>query len=128
MKVLVIERDDATQEAVKDLLQIEWPHLSILKAQNGEQGLLLAKIQHPDLILLEGNMHSVGGLNGIETARTLRRMPETQSVPMIALTTPVSQDNGIASGLSATCDAWLIKPFSAERLYQVVSPFVRLVA
>ena len=122
MKVLLIESDEATREALIELLQMEWPNMEFLLVENGEAGLALVAQQNVDLILFD---LSQGGssLNTHETGAALRRTSISKQVPIIAIISTSIMGNGHVMSLSETFNAWLLKPFSADRLYQVVSPF-----
>ena len=52
-------------------------------AVDGEQAVDLARSEAPDLILMD---ISLPGLDGWEATRLLKTMPETRSIPIIALT------------------------------------------
>lgn len=118
--ILVIESDEATRGAVCDLLQLEWSHLSIYAADSGESGIRLAQQKRPDLILIGGELPE---MSGYQTARTLRQMPETSLTPLIAVTSSTFDRNSLTTSLCSTCNAWLLKPFSAQRLIQIIRPF-----
>lgn len=120
--VLVIENDESMRDALRNFLKQEWPHLAVLTAENGPNGLVLAEEKRPDLILVEA---ALPGMDGFETARVLRHKPVTKSIPLIAITASDYQKDSVAARLCATCNAWLHKPFTAEKLVQVVAPFAR---
>lgn len=118
--VLVIEHDGATRGTLHDLLKLEWPHVSVLTAENGPIGLALAQELRPDLIFLEGE---IPGMDGYQTAKALRRMPETRLIPLIAITSTTYSDVEVMAGLANICNGWLLKPLSANKLVKVVAPF-----
>ena len=55
----------------------------IVMAMDGEQAIEMARSEAPDLILMD---ISLPGLDGWEATRRLKAMPETQTIPIIALT------------------------------------------
>lgn len=124
MKVLVVESDEATREALQDLLLLRWPNMTILTASDGEGGVFMAQTERPDLILLGEDGRAPQGAINAETAHALRVTSETRAIPMIALMMLRLDQHEPMLGLNAY-DAWLLKPFSAERLFRVVSPFAR---
>lgn len=65
------------------MLVQEWPDLSVLLATNGLEGVTLAEKKKPGLILLDGMMPV---MDGYTAARRLRQMPDTRSIPIIAIT------------------------------------------
>ena len=124
--VLIIESNKATQDALRDLLLLEWPQLNILTVSSGQEGLEIAKRSNIDLVIFEGNCMRSNELDGGVLARELRRLPKMSQTPLIAVTTPTLPNSQITTSLTAYCNAWLLKPFSAERLIRVVSPFTYL--
>ncbi|MCA9977620.1 MAG: response regulator, partial [Anaerolineales bacterium] len=117
---LIIESDEATRGAICDLLQLEWPYLSMYTADSGESGVRVAQQKRPDLILVGSDLP---GMNGYQTARTLRQMPETTLTPLVAITSSTFDRSQLMASLCSTCNAWLLKPFSAQRLIQIIRPF-----
>jgi CheY-like chemotaxis protein len=55
----------------------------VLTADSGEEGLLKAKQEQPDAILLDVMMPD---MNGITLLKELRKEPKTQSIPVLLLT------------------------------------------
>ena len=51
-----------------------------LDADNGENGIDLAKQNHPDLILMDVVMP---GMNGFQATRAIRKNPTTEDIPII---------------------------------------------
>ncbi len=62
--ILVVEDDPQAQQLLTDILQQGGYH--VLNAQDGAQGLALAKQERPDLILMDVQLP---GLNGLAVAR-----------------------------------------------------------
>jgi DNA-binding response OmpR family regulator len=116
--ILVIESNDRIRNALHDLLLAHWPHLSISIAESGPKGLHLAYQKRPDLILLDGELP---GLTGFQTAKVLRHLPETHAIPLIALITNGNGNSQQITGLQQACDAFLIKPFTANQLFGVIT-------
>jgi CheY-like chemotaxis protein len=59
---------------------------SVIIAENGAVGLDRAKVEQPDLILMD---LSLPVMDGWEAARRLKDMPETRGIPIIALSAHV---------------------------------------
>ena len=92
----------------------------ILEASNGDEGISMATKHIPDLILLDVVMP---GKSGFQTCRELRRSPETESIPVIMLTSK-DQDTDKQWGLRQGASEYLTKPFKNEELLKVVSQFL----
>ena len=80
-KVLVIDDDQLAIELVEAVLQPEG--YRILKATDGEQGILLAQQEVPSLIILDLLMP---GVDGFAVVDRLRGNPATAAIPIIILT------------------------------------------
>ena len=78
--MLLVEDDAALAELL--IWHFKREDFSVSHTIDGEEALLLAKEQTPDIVLLDW---MVEGLSGIEVCRRLRRMPETANVPILLL-------------------------------------------
>lgn len=74
-----------------------------------------------DMVITDLNMP---GMDGIELIRAIRALPEYKFVPIIMLTTE-SQEEKKREGRAAGASGWILKPFSADRLLDVVGRFVK---
>lgn len=79
--VLVIDDDKASLDLIGLILESEG--YRVLKSYEGKEGLRLALRERPDLIILDIIMPEVSGFN---VAYQLKKMPETQNLPVIILT------------------------------------------
>jgi twitching motility two-component system response regulator PilH len=59
-------------------------HHQVLKAENGADGVALARQEKPDAVLMDIVMP---GLNGFQATRQLTKDPETSAIPVIIITT-----------------------------------------
>ncbi len=84
----------------------------MLEAQDGEEALLVAAEEKPDLVLLDWMLPQ---LSGIEVCRRLRSRQETRNVPIIMLTARGEETDRIR-GLDTGADDYLTKPFSMTEL------------
>ena len=80
-RVLIVDDDEGVVLFVEAIMQdLGW---QCLDAMNGEQALLLAETEYPDLVILDIHMPV---MDGIEVFKRLRDNPLTASIPIIMLT------------------------------------------
>lgn len=120
-KMLLVEDDVALAELLVWHFQRE--NFDVRQTSNGEEALLLAEEDTPDLVLLDW---MIEGLSGIEVCRRLRRMPTTQNVPIIMLTARGEEDDRIR-GYETGADDYVTKPFSPRELVARVGAVLRRV-
>ena len=118
-KMLLVEDDAALAELL--IYHFKREDFEVKQTPDGEEALLLAKEQAPDIVLLDW---MVEGLSGIEVCRRLRRMPETQNVPIIMLTARGEESERVR-GLATGADDYIVKPFSVPELLARVKGLLR---
>jgi CRP/FNR family transcriptional regulator, polysaccharide utilization system transcription regulator len=79
--VLVIDDDQKTREFVADILEAF--DFKVIQAETSEEGLTLARLDRPDVILCDVILPDA---LGFETARILSQHPSTKKVPIILMT------------------------------------------
>ncbi len=109
-KVLVIEDEAALVTLLRYNLEREG--FDVSEAEDGEEALVLAQEEAPDLILLDWMLPLMSGL---EVCRQLRRRTETRDVPIILLTARGEELDKVR-GLDAGADDYVTKPFSPAEL------------
>jgi CheY-like chemotaxis protein len=80
--VLVIDGAAAVRSRLTALVRTVAPQARVIEAQNGKDGVMLAVMERPDLILLGSDLPL---LNGYEAASRLRQMPRTREIPLLAV-------------------------------------------
>jgi two-component system cell cycle response regulator DivK len=109
-KILYVE--DNEDNVYMLVRRLERQGFEVLVAPDGEQGVAMARSKHPDLILMDLNMPV---LDGWEATRQLKGAPETQAIPVIALSAhAMSGDRERA--LAAGCDDYDTKPVRLDSL------------
>ena len=81
-------------------------------AVDGEEGVAKAQSDSPALILMD---MSLPGVDGWEATRRLKAAPQTQKIPIIALTAHAMTDDR-DKALAAGCDDFDTKPVELPRL------------
>ena len=90
-------------------LALEQDGFRVVTASDGEAALRLARLEHPDLILLDWQMP---GADGMEVTRRLRDEPDAalRDVPVVLITAQSGPEN-TAAGFAAGVTDYLTKPF-----------------
>lgn len=107
--ILVVEDNAEVRGYIKEQLVNNY---CIKEAENGEEGLLAAEDQLPDLIVTDVMMPR---MDGYEFCLKLRSNEKTSHIPIVMLTAKAGLDDKI-NGLETGVDAFVTKPFSAKEL------------
>jgi len=92
----------------------------VLVATDGEQGVAMARAESPDLVLMD---LSLPLLDGWEATRRLKAMPETESIPVIALSAHAMVGDS-ERAIEAGCDDFDTKPVDFQRLMTKIQSFL----
>ncbi len=90
---------------------------SIVQARSGREAMALASSCLPKLILLDIRLPDI---NGIAVIKHLKRQPETQAIPIIAVTALASTVDR-ARILAAGFADYLSKPYMLDELAELIS-------
>lgn len=101
--VLIIEDEAMLLQALTDALTAEG--FTVFGATNGQEGLMVAKSKHPDLILLDILMPKMDGLTMV---KELRADPWGQNALVIILTN-VNDYRSVAEALGQHVHDYLVK-------------------
>ena len=113
-KILLVEDNEINRDMLSRRLERRGYQVAI--ALDGEQGMSMARLEAPDLILMD---MSLPVLDGWEAARLLKAAPKTRSIPIIALTAHAmagDREKAIESG----CDDYDTKPVEFQRLLEKI--------
>lgn len=83
-KILIAEGNDLNRKLIKELLSNS--SLKLLEADSGDIAVTIAINELPDIIFLDINLPNP---DGYQIAKTLRNIPKTSNIPIIALTSSV---------------------------------------
>ena len=112
--VLIVEDNDKNLKLVRDVLGAKG--YDTIEAQSAEDGLVLARERHPDLVLMDIQLP---GMNGIDALGVLRADPVTAEIPVIAVTASVmQQDRNLIT--DAGFDGYVAKPISLKEFLEAV--------
>ena len=110
--VLMIDDESNSRKVVKLLLEREG--FRVITAANGEEGLILAKVEQPHVILLDVMMPK---MNGYEALKRLREDEDTQRIPVIMVTAR-GTEHDIATSFRLGAVFHIEKPYETKDLLQ----------
>jgi two-component system alkaline phosphatase synthesis response regulator PhoP len=110
----------------KDLLDLIEYNLkkegfNVLKAENGEEGIKIAKEHKPDLVLMDIMMPKMDGMEAVEK---MRGDDDLKSIPIIFLTAR-SDEKTEVEGLNKGGDDYITKPISTTKLISRIKAVMR---
>ena len=109
-KILLVEDNEMNRDMLSRRLTRKG--FDVIVAVDGIEGLSLAASERPDLILMD---MSLPVMDGWEATRQVKAAPETNHIPVIALTAH-AMSNDREKALEAGCDDYDTKPVELERL------------
>ncbi len=118
-RILYIEDKVDNRMLVKRVLMFE--DIEVIEAADADVGIELAVRERPDLILMDINMP---GKDGYTATNDIRKFPELDSVPIIALTANVMKGDKEKS-INAGCDGYIPKPIDVDRFPFEVMNFIK---
>ena len=114
MRVLICDDQAITREGLSMLLALDRDITVIAQASDGAEGVELAALHQPDLVLMDLKMP---GMNGIEATRQIRsRFP---AMRVLVLTT-YDDDQWVADAVRAGAAGYLLKDTTREELLKAV--------
>ncbi len=118
-KILLVEDNEMNRDMLSRRLQRKG--YEVVMAVDGGQGVEMAQVQAPDLILMD---MSLPVIDGWEATRRLKANPQTQAIPVIALTAHAmagDRDKAVEAG----CNDYDTKPIELPRLLQKIEALLQ---
>ncbi|MFA5316456.1 MAG: response regulator [Dehalococcoidales bacterium] len=117
-KILLVDDDTVFVEAIKTILEKQY---QVVTALDGDEGLVKARQEKPDLILLDIIMPTK---DGFHVCKQLKADEELASTPVIMLTS-FAQHRGetkipVSAGLELEAEGYIDKPVSPDELLRQV--------
>ncbi|QYX55375.1 phosphate regulon transcriptional regulator PhoB [Roseovarius sp. SCSIO 43702] len=109
-RVLLVEDEPAQRDLLS--YNLEADGFAVILASDGEEALLVAEEEAPDVILLDWMLPTV---SGIEVCRQLKTRAATRGVPIIMISAR-SEEVDRVRGLETGADDYVVKPYSIAEL------------
>ncbi|NOZ34522.1 MAG: response regulator [Chlorobi bacterium] len=112
--ILVVEDTSAVREEICDILKMEG--FNVTEAENGKQGLKLAQIVKPNLILSDIVMPE---MNGFELYEKIQENSEINNIPVVFLSAKADK-NILKKAKEMGTGEYIIKPVSPDTLIKTI--------
>jgi DNA-binding response OmpR family regulator len=113
-RILLVDDNRTVFRLLDAIVRIKGYHL--LYAENGQQGIVMARQEKPDLILLDVMMPDI---DGFKVCQYLKDNDETKDIPILFLTARGAEGD-LEAGRRAGADGFMTKPFqTVEVLSQI---------
>ncbi|MES2678678.1 MAG: response regulator [Bacteroidota bacterium] len=118
--ILIIDDSESIREVIASGLEMSG--YNVIKGINGEDGLkCLRENKSIELVITDLNMPV---MDGITFLKEVRKDDTYRYLPVIILTTE-SQETKKQEAKNAGATGWIIKPFSREKLVNVIKKVIR---
>lgn len=118
-KILLVEDNEMNRDML--MRRLKKRGYDVVPAVDGEQAVAVALSELPDLILMD---LSLPLLDGWDATRRIKGMPETGSIPVIALTAHAMEGDR-EKALEAGCDDYDAKPIDLPRLLEKIQALLK---
>lgn len=118
-KILLVDDEPDILEFLSYNLKKEG--YNVFTANNGKEAIVVAKREHPNLIILDVMMPD---MDGIETCREIRELPGLKDV-MIAFLTARNEDYSQIAGFEVGADDYINKPIKPRVLISRITALLR---
>ena len=116
-KILIVEDVPFNLDLLVQLLEDDY---QLLTAGDGEKGVELAKLEKPDLILMDMSLPVV---DGWEATRRIKSDAASKQIPVIGLSAH-AMDGDREKALASGCDDYLTKPIDEDLLVKTLNKFL----
>lgn len=122
-KILAIDDNNINLELISQIIKLYYPDFKFIGALNGQEGILMAQNENPDLILLDIMMPD---LDGYETCKILKQNSKTKQIPVIMVSALGRDSAERTKGLNVGADSFISKPFDQIELKAQINVALRI--
>lgn len=116
-RTLLYVEDNPANLALVEQLIARRSDIKLLAAINAHQGIQLARVYQPDVILMDINLP---GISGFDALKILQTDPATANIPVIALSAN-AMPRDVEKGMEAGFFRYLIKPIKVDEFMQALN-------
>jgi len=117
-KIMVVDDEPYIARVIK--FKLEQEGYTVISANDGQSGLQKIKEEKPDMVLLDVMMP---GLSGYEVCQKIKQDAELAGIPVVILTAK-GQERDREQGLTMGASDYITKPFSPNRLLELVKNMI----
>lgn len=117
-KIMVVDDEPYIARVIK--FKLEQEGYTVISANDGQSGLQKIKEEKPDLVLLDVMMP---GLSGYEVCQKIKEDADLAGIPVVILTAK-GQERDREQGLTMGASDYITKPFSPNRLLELVKNMI----
>jgi two-component system alkaline phosphatase synthesis response regulator PhoP len=108
-KILAVDDEDDVRRLIE--IKLKKAGFEVITATNGQEGLKMAKKEHPDLVIMDVMMPVMDGFTAASKIKT-----EMKNPPIVIMLTAKGQEDDVMQGLAGGADDYIIKPFAPREL------------
>ena len=117
-RILVVE--DNEQNLYLSAFLLKKNSYEIIAAKNGLEAIEKAKMEKPDLILMDMQLPE---MDGLEATRRIKSIPEISHIPIVAVTS-YAMAGDKEKALAAGCAGYIEKPFMPETFVPEIEKYL----
>ena len=118
VRVLVVEDDPLNLKLIRDVLG--YRGFDVLTATSGEEGVVAALSESPDLVLMDLHLPDI---DGHEALLRIRADPQCSGIPVVAVTAFAMKED-VDRATAAGFDGYIAKPIDVHALPDQVAGFL----
>jgi PAS domain S-box-containing protein len=112
MKILIVDDEGDARRFLRKIA--ERAYHQVVEAQNGQEGLELAALEKPDLIISDALMPV---MDGFYFLREAKKTPALKNIPFIFYSATYTEQDDIRLAMSMGADDYIVKPQEPEELW-----------
>ena len=115
MRILIVDDLSDARQVLRYM--VEKTGNEAIEAENGQEGLRIAKSSPPDLIISDALMPV---MDGFKFLRAIKQEPELRSIPFVFYSSAYKEDQDVRLAMSLGANAYLFKPMEPVELWEEI--------